>query len=47
MTMLGIPRNLTDSTRKGGLFGLGETMLRILLVTALPVSAVIFALQTF
>jgi hypothetical protein len=47
MTVLGITRNLTDSTRRDGLFGLGETMLRILLVTALPVSAVIFAIQTF
>jgi len=47
MNSLGITRTPVLPTAKVSWFGLGEMALRGLLVVSLPITAVIFAIQSF
>lgn len=47
MATLSAPNITPSNGAKISLFGLGEAALRLMLVAALPISAMIFAVQTF
>jgi hypothetical protein len=47
MTTLSATRLITTEGSKISLAGLGETALRLMLVASLPISAMIFVVQSF
>ncbi len=47
MATLSAPQITLSNGAKISLFGLGEAALRLVLLAALPITAMIFALQTF
>lgn len=47
MATLSAPKITPSNSGRTSLFSLGESALRLMLVAALPISAMIFAVQTF